>query len=163
MHDEHSHDELFCFATIDLNTSSDATGAGGLGVVSILLVEVKAVVFPKENAAETAGVCCTDSLALLSSVLPIFELVEVVSDLFKFPNENEADEVDFMAPLPNENVGAALTVVETLAVVLDIESNIKPAFASDDDDDDAPRLPKEIADFAGTAPLDVAPFVTSLD
>lgn len=49
IHAEHSHDEFFCFSIIDLKTLSASTGAAAdLGVISILLVEGKAVAFPNE-------------------------------------------------------------------------------------------------------------------
>lgn len=56
MHDEHSHDELFCCFAIDINTLSGCTtgctlsvATVGFDTVSTLLVEGKTVEFPNEN------------------------------------------------------------------------------------------------------------------
>lgn len=98
-------------------------------------------------------------MALSSSVLP---LLEAVSGFFKFPNENDADGVVFAASLPNGNFGAVLTAVLLVgvaaAVVPGNEPNEKVLFGAD-----VAALPKENCDFAGKAPLVVAPFVTSRD
>lgn len=106
-------------------------------------------------------------MALSSSVLPLFDVLEAISVVFKFPNENCADEVIFAASLPNENVGVALTAlllvvvaVAAAAVVPGNEPNEKVLFGAADV---AAELPNENCDFAGKAPLVVAQLVTSRD